>query len=409
MNSPIYKLPILLIAVLVFTLFGSARQLQAQISYQLSPAPDVWYNSVDGLRLGVRLKGHQGGTFRNGPHRLNAGVWLATRFPDNPVSYYISFTEPVPSISDFGSEANIRIESSFRTGFQQHGLSFNKRWQKGFNEQNYKEVSLGFSAEQRFEEGYVLYPQLWQKEWLYLATLDLVATNKNTPGRYLLSLSADAQLGPSYGPFIRSDISFQQKIRFSSSFMVYGRLYSGFASKQTAPEYLFLHSHKSARRWMEKGLTRARGTIPPNWMESGIIQVGGGSNLRGYLEQDIKQLNNGNAPLYTSLSALNVELDYPNPLDKAIGDIPVLGEFIDFRSYLFFDAGTSMGFTKVEESRFLSDAGMGFLFSLNIPDYLGKARGLRIRYDLPIWLSNPEAEKSLKIRHLVGIGAIITL
>src|SRR5699024_8592403 len=110
---------------------------QSNPGYQISPAPDIWYNSVDGMRVGLRLRGEVPGTFGDGPHRINAGVWLGTRFPDHPVSYFFSVTEPIPGLSDFGSEASINIETLYRTGFQSHGFTFNKRWQAGFEETNY--------------------------------------------------------------------------------------------------------------------------------------------------------------------------------------------------------------------------------------------------------------------------------
>lgn len=388
------------------------NQLVAQSesgSYEIIPAPDIWYNSVDGVRVGVRIAGQEAGTFGDGPHRLNAGVWLGTKFPENPVSYYLKFTEPIPSLSDFGSEANVSLETYYRTGFQEHGVSFNKRWQPGFDELNYTEFSVGFHAEHRFDTDYLFYDQLWQDQWLYIASTSLNIHNEGSLGRYVLSLSADANVAGSANEFVRSEIAFHQQADLSDNFVLYGRIYSSFATEQTAPEYLFTSSFKSARFWMDQGLTRARGTIPPNWMAIGNIQVTGGPGLRGYNKQNIQSLNNGMAPLYTSISSLNLELDYPNPLDRKIQDIPMIGEFISLRSYLFFDAGTSLGLTAFEEDRVLSDGGLGFLFSINIPDYLGKQRGLSIRYDLPLWLSHPGIENSFEFRHLIGIGAIISL
>lgn len=378
-------------------------------SYEILPAPDVWYNSVDGVRVGGRVIGQVPASFGEGPHRLNTGFWVGTNLPTYPVSYYLKFTEPISSISDFGSEASISLESSLRTGFQSHGLTFNKRWQTGFNELNYKEISVGFRGEHRFEKEYLLYRQLWQDDWLYVVSLGFDLADENGLGRYLVSFSADANLAGNMDTFLRSGIAVQQQAELLKSLTLHGRLFTGFATSQTAPEYLFSHSFSSARSWMEKGLTRARGTIPPSWVEAGNIQVTGGPNLRGYLYQDIQSLNIGGLPLYTSMSSVNFELDYPNPLDKLIDDIPVLGGFIDLRSYLFLDAGTSLGLTTFEESRTLSDAGLGFLFSIDVPDYLGKSRGIAIRYDLPLWVSHPGSEESFKFRNVIGIGAIITL
>lgn len=397
------------LSVCIIFISASPDTSRAQSSYELLPAPDIWYNSVDGIRIGGRLRGQQSGSFGDGPHRLNMGIWVGTKFPENPVSYYLSFVEPIPSISDFGSEANIQLKTSYRTGFQSHGISFNKRWQKGFDERNYTEVSLGFRAEHRFDNDYLLYPQLWQSQWLNIASFEYLMTRKNAAGRYLFRTTADINAGGSHSPFARSTVTFQQKVNLSESFALLARLYSGFASENAAPEYLFSHSLKSPRYWMESGLTRARGTIPPSWIEAGVIQISGGAGLRGYLKQDIRLLNNAGTPLYTSLSALNLELDYPNPIGRAISNIPIFGEFVDLRSYAFYDAATSMGLTEVEEGRLLSDAGLGFLFSINIPDYLGKPRGLKIRYDIPFWISHPGNEESFKFRNVIGIGTVISL
>jgi hypothetical protein len=160
---------------------------------------------------------------------------------------------------------------------------------------------------------------------------------------------------------------------------------------------------------MDNGLSRAKGTIPVNWMDNGMFQISGGANLRGYLSEDYDVLNQGLAPVYTSMGAFNLELDYPNPLDRALKKIPVLGGIVGLRSYIFMDTGTSFGLTDIEEKRLLSDAGIGFMFSLNIPDYLGKPRGIRIRYDIPLWLSHPGQDNNFKYRNVIGIGAVISL
>ena len=378
-------------------------------SYELLPAPDVWYNDVDGVRVGFRLKGQVPGSFEDGPHRLDLGLWLATWFPDTPVSYYVSFTEPIPSISDFGSEGNIQLFSSIRTGYHQHGVAFNKRWQTGFNEQNFKELSISFSAEDRFDSEYLLYPQLWQNEWLYLLGIQFSVQNENKLGRYVADISNSINAFGSEPSFIRSRIQYQQLMDIGKGFALRSRLFTGISSNKTASQYLFSHSFKPAIGWIDNGLSRAKGTIPTAWMEEGIFQVSGGANLRGYLNQDFEALNQGSAPIYTSMGAINLELDYPNPLDKAISKVPVVGSILKLRSYLFFDSGTSLGLTDLEEGRLLSDAGLGFMFSLNIPDYLGKPRGIRIRYDMPLWLSNPGNENHFEFRNVIGIGAVFSL
>ncbi len=395
-------------------IFTFPENIRAQErSYEFLPMPDVWYNSVDGIRAGVRIKGQTPGSYGDGPHRLNLGIWVGSKLPANPVSYYISFTEPISAISDFGSEGSIRLRSSIRTGFQRHGISFNKRWQTGFNEFNYKQLEIGARAENRFNNDYLLYPQLWQENWLYIthATFDL--HNEHSIGRYWLNISIDANIAGSHPGFVRSQIQYQQQVPLGDLFEVRGRLYGSLASDETAPEYLFMQSMAPAVFWMENGFTRARGTIPPSWFQNGNVQIAEGPNLRGYVHQEARLLNEtGQPPLYTSAAATNVEFEYPNPIDSALQNISMVGEFLRMKSYLFYDGGISRaaglpGGSPQQE--FISDAGLGFLFSFNIPDHLGQRSGVVLRYDLPLWLSHSGDEKAFKFRNVIGIGAVISL
>lgn len=409
-NSPV-KIPFLFL--LCIMLSGVAAPALAQDGapddYEFTPAPDVWFNSVDGIRVGVRLRGERPGSFQSGPHRLDAGLWLSTFFPDYPVSYYVSFTEPIPSISGFNSEGNIRLQSAIRTGYHNHSISFNKRWQPGFEEKNYRELSVSLRAEKRFEDEYLHYPFIWQNEWLYVAGADFTLNNNNGLGRYRLNSSTSVNVAGSAKSFINTQLELQQWILLGKNFAFRGRLFAGVSSNKTAPEYLFSHSFNPYNEWDELGATRAKGTIPSPWVRQGIIHVEGGANLRGYTNHDIELLNNGVAPLYTSMGALNAELQYPNPINQWLKGIPFAG-LLDFRTFLFFDTGTSLDISEMEDDRLLSDAGPGFMLTLNIPDYLGKSRGFAIRYEIPLWLSHPEeGEPELKFRSLIGIGAVISL
>src|SRR5699024_4993792 len=85
----------------LLSLISFYQPVNAQQNYEVSYAPDIWYNSVDGIRVGVRMRGKVPGSFKQGPHRLDAGLWLSTFIPASPVSYYFSLTEPITAISDF--------------------------------------------------------------------------------------------------------------------------------------------------------------------------------------------------------------------------------------------------------------------------------------------------------------------
>lgn len=400
-----------------------AGDSSAQTSgYELIPSPDLWYNAVDGIRIGLNLKGQVPGTFEDGPHRLDTGVWLGLWFPDNPLSYYIRYTEPISSWSEFGSEANIELISSIRTGYHSHGIAFNKRWQQGFDEQRYREIRIYNSFEKRFNSEYTPFENIWSEESKLLTSFSAEIKDNNRFGWYQIRTGASFQyLNDTYSMF---SLSGSQNIRFNDYWGLQARIYTGLATANTDPEYLHSRSMRPAMGWMSNSVTRAKGTIPQSWMESGNIQIAGGANVRGYTARDIESyqrtcedaFNVGSmcieqkiSPmLINTIASLNLELDYWNPIIKIFNEIPYASEFMRFRSYLFYDAGRSLEMNDQEPSGSFSNAGTGFSLSLNIPDYRGKERGFVIRYEIPFWLSDPAGEKSFQVRHLFGFGAIIS-
>lgn len=403
------------VAMLLACSLAPTAAAQQEGGYQLQAAPDLWYNDVDGIRVGLRMRGGMAGTFGDGPHRLDTGLWLATWWPDHPVSYFFSFTEPIPGLSDFRSEGSLALRSSIRTGFHRHGLSLNKRWQSGFDERSYREASLYGRAENRFDGEYTAWPGVWREGWLWLAGGSFRARGHHRGGEWIARLNALANVAGDREGFIRYELALQHRLDLGTSFRLYSRLFTGISSPETPPQYLFMRSLRTPAAWMESGYSRAKGTIPQPWLRDGFMHLSGGANLRGYLRQDVEALNRAGSPpyppypLYRGMGSLNVELQLPNPLDRAIGKIPVVGELLELRSYLFFDTGTPLATSGGEAENLLADAGPGFMLALNIPDYLGKPRGFMLRYDLPLWLSHPQGENSFKFRNIVGIGAVISL
>ena len=420
---------------LILFLGISSLQLNAQDDpYKFTFAPDLWYNDVDGIRVGIRTLGEVEGTFKDGPHRLDAGLWVGTWLPKYPFSYYVSFTEPLNSFYEYGNEPSIQLISSIRTGYTQHRFQFNKRWQKGFDEYQYKELSVYFSREKMFESEYRPYTALWQDEWKSLFGLDFLWSANPQFGQFLGKVSIKQDVNDETENFTVGTIELVQRIDLNEKFKLRLRFFGGMGSEFTAPEYLFLSSMNSPQNWIEKGVSRAKGTIPTPWLEAGSFHVGGGANLRGYLNRDIEMLNTfKNAdlrvlfPLYRTMLALNTEFEFPNPINRAIENISVIGDLTEIRTYVFADAGRGNDFSIVqdpdgiaqnvpmlvpgapEDGILLADAGIGIQFSFNIPDYLGKDRGIFIRYDVPFWLSQPgESESNISFRQLIGLGAIIS-
>jgi hypothetical protein len=379
--------------------------------YHVIPKPDAWYNSVDGLRLGLNLKGEVPGTFNDGPHRLNLGIWGASKLPDLPVSYYISFIEPIESLSDFGSEANIQFISSIRAGYDYHAIAFNKRWQIGFDESNYRKLCFSVNAQKMMNDKYRLFPAKWNKDWLTQFTILFESKNKNSLGEYFYKLRLHTGIPVQSEFYEQFTGSYNQKVKIGAGFDIAGRFFTGMSSKKVPLQLLFNRSLASPVDWMVNGLTRARGTIPPLWLREGWIQVTGGPGLRGYTKQDVSNEFKGKGNQYLNFSAANIELDYPNPLGNAFKKIKVLGDLFKLRSYIFWDSGSALSFSNGPFIRKMNaDAGPGFALSLSLPDNTGYMKNIVLRYDIPLWLSNPDLnENQFHYRNVIGLSAIINL
>lgn len=401
--------------ILLFLLMPFGLMAQSQ-RYNIELAPDLWYNKVDGIRLGMNFTGAQEGTFQDGKHRLQAGFWLGTSIPENPVSYYFSFTEPVPWISTFGNEGNVRLQSSIRTGFSWHKISLNKRFQHDFDELRYREISLSLRQQNMFDSAYRHSLLNWESSWKTLAGLDFNSSGFTPAGRLLMHIQLNHNLNSNISNFTTASAEIKHISSFGRGFGLNLRTFFGWTSDDAAPQFKYSLAHRPPVRWLESGFSRARGTIPDTFFENGLIHVNGGMNLRGYSDYY-------NSP-FTRVMSFNAEFQVPNPV-QVILDRSILGDFAKFKSYIFYDTGAYAGddifwYDYPEDlSNVSSDAGIGFQFSVNIPDYLGKDRGFALRYEIPLWLSHPDGpnpagippgggEPHFKFRSLLGLGAIIS-
>lgn len=393
-----------LILVLVFLV--SLSDATAQSKYSLSLAPDLWYNTIDGARVGVRLRGQMSGTFGDGPHRLDAGVWLGSKIPNDPVTYYVSLMEPIPVFSDFGSEASIEGFSSIRDGYHKHGFALSKRWQKGFNEMEYTILRLESNYAQRYDTRYALLPSMWQKRPVYVVETafqtqkesDVWGTTAQT-----LQLTIGSYVQSGMLTFAQLEIEHQSHKNLGSGFALKHRVFVGLSGADTPIERLYRLSSGKAIDEISSGITRTRGILPQSGFDQGWIHTADGPNLRGYGRIEMSRQLDGRPATNRNVSSLNLELDFPNPFSWMLSHIPVLGGILSSRMYVFSDLGMANSLVR-------SNGGTGFSVGLNIPDYLGRNRSLSIRYDVPAWLSKPHSNDSnWAYRSVLGIWSVINL
>lgn len=402
--------------VLLLWLLGSQAKIYAQTQtqtqasegaeYLLVPVPDVWYNQVDGFRLGIRIKGQQPLSFNDGPHRLSMGVWVATKWPDLPVSYHIAFTEPISSWSSFASEASVTALSSVREGYAIHGLIGRKRWQQGFNESQFTLLETKLTADNRFDLDYPLYPKAWQRGWQYTAasTLESHRTWQGV-GRFTHHVSFLVGFSEDHPDkaYTQLELSQEGYHGWSSTFGLAHRLFLGLGTESLPLQHRYHPASGKAMKEVESGFTRSAGLLPSSAIEHGYVHLAGGPNLRAYTQRNDAD-SSGFFSLRHRMLAANLELKFPNPLSKLIQQIPLMGSVLQSRMYLFSDVGKPLE----ANTKMMSNAGLGFALGLTIPDMTGQTNAITFRIDVPAWISHPAAaESKWKFRPVFGLNSVI--
>ncbi len=401
-----YRHATYLIAIFYLLFPGTLAAQQDDSSYDLFLRPDLWYNRVDGVRIGSIAEGRVAGSGHEGRHRIDAAFWVGTRWPDLPVSYRFRYTEPL-SRSAEGNEFAAGAFSRILEGFQSHGLLLSRRWQMGEDYLSYWEGVIGFRFQYRFDLNYTLFPELWSDEWHKILFTRLEHRHFNRAGRF--SIDKDLRFSPGETSFLNGELSITQQAVLPAGFGILIRLFGTYSTGNTPPEYLHLLSNGNEIGTLESRLTRSRGTLPSRWVEDGWIHRAGGSNLRGYTSFDLEGLQMDTAVLHRKAAAVNIELEIPNPLQHQLNQNPYTRDFLTLRTYLFGDMAAADDNSAGEGSLNRANAGVGIQLAVNIADYLGKPRGFSLRYEAPFWLSDPGEDPSWKWRHLLGIGAIFPL
>jgi hypothetical protein len=395
--------------LILIMLLITGSELLAQGKYQFSPGPDLWYNSIDGIRIGVRLRGQMAGSLGDGPHRLDTGVWVGSKWPDKPISYYASLTEPIPSWSSFGSEASLEGFSSVREGFYSHGITFRKRWQNGFNEKEHIRIQAIAETNKRYDLRYVELEDLWDTDALYLFE-PLFEVNREYdllgPLSHGLTATIAGQGAVNKAPFSQIEFEQQGKIPIYNDFKLGHRIFFGASSSNVPVQYQYRLSMGRAIEDVTIGFSRSRGTLPSSGFERGWLHIPDGPNLRGYGPSEMQEAINETPLTYRSSAAINLELDFPNPVSWMIDETPVLGGIVNSRMYLFKDIGQGWG---EKTSNVKMNLGVGLSLGLNLPESLGKNKVLTIRYDVPFWLSDPAFdEPNYKFRSKFGFSNVIS-
>ncbi|MEZ5047742.1 MAG: M1 family metallopeptidase [Chitinophagaceae bacterium] len=403
--------------------------------YDLYWRPDLWWNAVDGLKVGLHLEGSQYNYLR----KLNASVWFNTRqltlsdyqtlegesFWKNtsPFNYAVQYETP---LKKWTHKLHAGIDARYIDGFAKKSLY------SYYELTEHAQFQLALTTQFRKKSSakdYLLLPN----EWTSYVDAGNLTTKENTYLQFQFSQRLNSILGQSKIKLsMRAPLSYQYafiegeclQAKRWKKFDIKARVFARYGFGKDAPtESLLYMSGANPEDMMDNKWIRSQGIAPRSL--SGMhtdqfahIHQGGGLNLRGYngyyaVDEDKDGLLYIN---YKGMSgaSLNTEIDFDNYIKirpKYIRD------YIHFDTYVFADAGfmsraalspnapytftPSTGWSKVR-----MDAGLGVAMTIKKFGPLDKLKPFTIRFDMPLFLSSPPYAKPefLDWRWIIGIG-----
>lgn len=404
--------------------------------YTAYARPDLWYNAVDGLKLGA----HFDGSYMNYMRKLYFTVWFNTRMLAkqayqpyegeswwkgiSPVDYTLRYETPFLRLS---RDLQWGIDSRLLEGFARHSayVTYQLNGSQSFKAELTNLYRRGSSSH--------LYP-LFPGEWSSYRKAGARTTKANA----FLQMSWNQQYAYAGGGG-RNIITMRAPLNYNYAFIqgeqlnmhrlgkleIRSRLFAryGWGNDVPTESALYLQG-ANPEEMMENKFNRSQGIVPSAWggfSTAGFAEwhSGGGLNLRGYngyyaIDQDtaggVQFLNYKGR----SGAAVNLEID----IDNYIRFRPkYLRDYLHLDVYLFGDAGIMsraiLNNTNIpalnpvnDWSKIRMDAGLGTALTIKKLGPLEKFQPFTIRFDMPFFLSAPPAASPdfVRWRWVLGVS-----
>lgn len=392
--------------------------------YRFHYYPDLWYNRVDGLKLGLRFEG----SFMRSVHKLNGGIWWNTHWlqamaywPEEneghydrfiPWNYSISWENP---LSSRWPSLQLGLSSRLMEGMWKHKAGL--RW----TPEGLGQFSFYFQTFWRpysYDLAYLIYPMEWSSfrgrpnQTLNLGwTRDYRWMKGEGTGR--LAARAPAPIGWKQESFdyayVEGEWIHRQQVgEFLWNIRLFGRWGTG---RQLPYESLLFLAGANNESLMESRLTRSNTLVPETWEghSTGMdahFHAGGGLNLRGYAGYlAVDEVNGERLLAYKGRSgaAVNMEFEYP------VEALPASWKkWVQLNVYWFADAGLIelSHFPDLEHYAQVRPAARWSALRMDMgPGLRIRLLGIDWRADFPIWVNRPPAShpQSIDARFVLGI------
>ena len=403
--------------------------------YRIYARPDVWWNQVDGIKLGYHFEGDYMRTL----HRFDASVWMNTRLLHNlnlpeennnqhrndfPINFSFHYNHPI-TFNHVTHELNLSASLL-------DGLFY---WKVGHTIKVTDNLSslLYFQSFWRpftSDFDYLLYPNEWSS----------IKVHPNNSANFIIAKSYHGfQSNGNWQFHVRSPLfTGNEKDDFNYSFVQFTnnhythlrkldirtRFFARYGAGSNIPyESMLCLAGANPEELMNNKYTRSAGFVPSDLMginadRTNNFQMGGGLNLRGYSGYMVADVRDGNTYIAykgRSGASASLEVDFDNYFKL---HPKRFRNWLHVDAYGFADAGTMelsllnsistyyKATPVVQYSDIRIDAGLGCAFTIKKWGAFDKAKPLTLRLDFPIFLNRPPYGKdNIAIdRLMVGIG-----
>lgn len=397
--------------------FGFDNQVKSPADrrhYIMKWRPDVWYNSIDGVKAGLHLNGNYMGY----KHIFQVTAWYNTRLGNdtaisrrNPVNYTFSYTNHFPRSFHY------TIRSRFLDGLWLNRIGIEKAYGRhvltAYVKSMYRDAADDLA--------YLLYPSEWNAgKWNNTLNLEYARSYVYRGGSGLIRLAMRTSTLASdydYSSLNLTMTNTSQLGRFDLRTRVFGQYMTG---SNVAPESMLNVAGANSEDMMDNKFVRSRAFVPADWLGYGNdvnhFHYGGGLNIRGFAGYALPtETGTSQVWLYKGMSgaSFNAELDF----DRLVRFEPRwTRDVLHLDLYLFGDAGFVQGQFKAGEfglandrtvtGKLLVSAGTGAALTIKRWGRLDEIKPLTIRFDVPWFLSTtPFVDgEHVKFRWIVGVS-----
>jgi aminopeptidase N len=386
--------------------YGSHR------SYTAGWHPQLWYNHIDGLKVGINSHGN----YFNTKHVLDVDAYYNTGVTFDPdfeelTKKRILFNYQVSYSHQLNPDRYVKVNSAVMDGALWNELSYMLMG----NNKNTTTVSVKTIGRPKgYLDDYALRPSEWN-EGMYNTSVNLKWSH---PYRYFkgngrvnidlrnAGLFSDYRYG-----WLRMETVNKNKL---GKWKLNTRLFAAALSGNVAPESALKLDGGNSEDMLSSGIARSPGFFQQNEASYGqgfnVFHQAGGLNVRGNAGYRATTERNGSGVVINTGNAgaaFNAELDFT--------DVIKLNKFnrkspLKFNTYLFSDAGVmALDLKNLDfNSGLRVDAGAGTLITFSSRKF-NVIKPLRLRVDFPVFINRLPFDETdyFAFRYIVGVGKVI--